>query len=484
MDQYDKGQFNPAAADLNVWPSSYRELKDAKEQAMNIQVIRPLRIAVIGSGISGLSSAWLLSQQHQVTLFEKDDRLGGHSNTVDVTQGAISVAVDTGFIVYNPVNYPNLVRFFQILGVQSHETDMSFGVSLDQGRLEYSGTGLPGLLAQKRNLARPRFWSMLLDLSRFYREAPHYCVDPDTASLTLGELLQREGYGKAFIQDHLLPMGAAIWSTPVDLMLEYPALAFLRFCQNHGLVQLSNRPQWRTVKGGSRSYVSKIEAGLRRRGEVRLNSHIRRIVRSEGQINLEFLHGERETFDHVVLACHANQALQLLHTPSSLEQKLLGAFSYQRNRAVLHSDSSLMPRSKAAWASWNYLATQQHNGQREVSVSYWMNRLQHLPGALPLYVTLNPLREPEPGTVHRSFLYDHPTFSLAALAAQKQLWELQGQQNTWFCGAYFGYGFHEDGLQAGLAVAEELGGRPRPWTLDTPNHRIHVNREARRGLSA
>ncbi len=443
---------------------------------MNIKAIRPLRIAVIGSGISGLSSAWLLSQQHRVTLFEKDDRLGGHSNTVDVPQGAGRVAVDTGFIVYNPVNYPNLVRFFETLGVQSRETDMSFGVSLEQGRLEYSGTGLPGLLAQKRNLARPRFWSMLLDLSRFYRDAAGYCEDPTTASLTLGELLKRERYGNAFVQDHLLPMGAAIWSTPVDLMLEYPALAFLRFCQNHGLVQLNDRPQWRTVTGGSRSYVGKIEAGLRQRGEIRLNSRIHRILRRTGGIELEFLHGERETFDHVVLACHANQALQLLHAPSVMEQQLLGAFSYQRNRAVLHSDPGLMPRSKAAWASWNYLAEQRHGGQREVSVTYWMNRLQHLPSALPLYVTLNPLHEPAPGTVHRSFLYDHPTFSLAALTAQNKLWNLQGRQNTWFCGAYFGYGFHEDGLQSGLAVAEELGGRPRPWTLETPNHRIHVNR--------
>lgn len=446
---------------------------------MNIQAIRPLKIAVIGSGISGLSSAWLLSQQHQVTLFEKDDRLGGHSNTVDVSHGAGNLAVDTGFIVYNPVNYPNLVNFFATLGVQSRETDMSFGVSLDQGRLEYSGTSLQGLLAQKRNLARPRFWSMLLDLSRFYREAPRYCLDAATATLTLGELLQRERYGDAFIQDHLLPMGAAIWSTPVDLMLEYPALAFLRFCQNHGLVQLNNRPQWRTVTGGSRSYVAKVEACLRQRGEVRLNSRIHRIVRTSGGIELEFLHGGRESFDHVVLACHANQALQLLQAPSVTEQKLLGAFSYQRNRAVLHSDSSLMPRNKAAWASWNYLAAQRQSGQREVSVSYWMNRLQHLHNALPLFVTLNPLREPAPDTVHRSFLYDHPTFSLAALAAQHQLWDLQGRHNTWYCGAYFGYGFHEDGLQSGLAVAEELGGLQRPWALDTPNSRIHVSHKLR-----
>ncbi len=441
---------------------------------MNVQAIRPLRIAVIGSGISGLASAWLLSQQHQVTLFEKDDRLGGHSNTVEVPHGEGAVAVDTGFIVYNPVNYPNLVKFLDTLGVSSRETDMSFGLSLDQGRLEYSGCGLAGLFAHKRNLFSPRFWFMLKDLWRFYAAAPGYCTDPETAQLTLGQLLQREQYGAAFIQDHLLPMGAAIWSTPVDMMLEYPALAFLRFCQNHGLVQLSDRPQWRTVSGGSRSYVNKVAAVLRDRGGIRLNSHIRRIVRPAGRIELEFLHGEREIFDHVVLACHANQALALLQSPSVDEQKLLGAFSYQRNRAVLHSDQALMPKRKAAWASWNYLAESMHAPHRDVSVSYWMNRLQHLPDALPLYVTLNPLREPAPGTIHRSFLYEHPTFSLASLAAQEQLWDLQGRHNTWFCGAYFGYGFHEDGLQSGLAVAEALGGIPRPWVLDDPNHRIHV----------
>ncbi|MFC6669171.1 NAD(P)/FAD-dependent oxidoreductase [Marinobacterium aestuariivivens] len=361
---------------------------------------------------------------------------------------------------------------------------MSFSVSLDQGGLEYSGTGLPGLFARRRNLLSPRFWSLIRDLLRFYRASQAYGQDSELAGLTLGQLLQREGYGHAFIDDHLLPMGAAIWSTPVDRMLDYPALAFLRFCQNHGLVQLNDRPQWRTLVGGSRSYVERIERVLQERGEIRLNSRIHRIVRRPGRIELEFMHGEREVFDQVVLACHANQALSLLHNPSSDEQQLLGAFEYQRNRAVLHSDPALMPKRRAAWASWNYLAEGTRPRSREVSVSYWMNRLQHLPASHPLFVTLNPLQEPAPGAIHRSFLYDHPTFSLAALDAQQRLWDLQGERNTWFCGAYFGYGFHEDGLQSGLAVAEALGGIPRPWALDEPNHRIFVPTEKARKSAA
>ncbi|GGO79742.1 NAD/FAD-binding protein [Marinobacterium nitratireducens] len=442
---------------------------------MKVQAIRPLKVAVIGSGISGLSCAWLLSQQHQVTLFEKDDRLGGHSNTVQLKLGNDSTAVDTGFIVYNPVNYPNLVRFFDTLGIESRATEMSFSVSLDGGRLEYSGTGLSGLLAQRRNLVRPQFWSLIRNLLRFYRESSGYCRNPDLAELTLGDLLKQEKYSRAFIDDHLLPMGAAIWSTPVDQMLDYPAQAFLRFCQNHGLVQLSDRPEWRTVTGGSRQYVDRVGAILRQRGDIRLNSRIHRIVRRLGRVELEFLHGEREVYDEVVLACHADQALALLHQPTSDEQQLLGAFEYQRNTAVLHSDPALMPARPGAWASWNYLAEGTQPRSRALSVTYWMNRLQHLPESLPLFVTLNPLREPAEGSIHRSFLYQHPVFNLGALAAQQRLWQLQGHRNTWFCGAYFGYGFHEDGLQSGLAVAEALGGVPRPWTLEAPNDRIHVD---------
>lgn len=443
---------------------------------MKIKAIRPLKIAVIGSGISGLSCAWLLNQQHQVTLFEKDDRLGGHSNTVEVDIAGSRIAVDTGFIVFNPVNYPNLVKLFETLDVASCETEMSFAVSLDRGRLEYSGTSLNGLFAQRGNLLRPRFWTMISDLLRFYRMSADMLSIPAIESITLRELLQQGGYGEAFIRDHLIPMGAAIWSTPADKMLDYPAMSFLRFCQNHGLVQLKDRPQWRTVIGGSREYVSRIAATLD--GNIRLNSHIHRIHRLDGKVILEDLHGGRETFDHVVLACHADQALELLAQPDQQERELLRCFPYQRNRAILHSDTALMPRRRGAWASWNYLADSQAEstqGGSDLSVTYWMNSLQPLKTDTPLLVTLNPLVEPEAGSIHRSFLYDHPVFSLEAIAAQKRLWDLQGVRNTWYCGAYFGYGFHEDGLQAGLAVAEALGGLPRPWQVAEPNGRIHVH---------
>ncbi len=447
---------------------------------MSINVIRPQKIAVIGSGIAGLSAAWLLNKQHQVTLFEKDDRPGGHSNTVSIPKPDGELAVDTGFIVYNPVNYPNLVKFFQALGVPSQKTDMSFGVSMNGGAIEYSGCGLNGVFAQKRNLMRPSHWRMLADLMRFYREAPSLIMDPGVQTQTLGEMLANRGYGNAFIYRHLIPMGAAIWSTPADQMLDYPAVTFLRFCQNHGLVQLKDRPQWRTVNGGSREYVNRV---CRELGDnLRLNSRIHKIHRRSGKTVVEFLHGGSETFDHVVLACHADQALELLAEPGSEEQRLLTAFPYQRNRALLHTDERLMPRRRAAWASWNYLTNSPHNsgGQPDaISVTYWMNSLQHLPPEHPVFVTLNPLEEPTEGKILRSFLYDHPVFNLDSIAAQKELWSLQGRQSTWFCGAYFGYGFHEDGLQSGLAVAEQLGGLRRPWDLDKPNSRIHVQDNSR-----
>lgn len=441
---------------------------------MNVKVIRPLKIAVIGSGISGLSCAWLLNQHHNVTLFEKDDRPGGHSNTVAVDYpDGTRIDVDTGFIVFNPVNYPNLVKFFDHLEVESLETEMSFAVSLNQGEVEYSGTDLNGLFAQRRNLFKPSFWMLIKDLLRFYKESDSMATNPATANMSLGELLKHHGYGEAFIQQHLIPMGAAIWSTPAKQMLEYPAQTFLRFCQNHGLVQLKDRPQWRTVKGGSRVYVQKIVDAL---GEnLRLNQHIHKIHRHNGKVILEDLHGRRETFDHVVLACHADQSLEMLAEPTVDEQQLLRHFPYQRNRAILHNDPALMPKRKAAWASWNYLAEGQEHSTDTLSVTYWMNRLQHLPEEKPLFVTLNPLSEPKEGSICRSYLYDHPAFTLESIQAQESLWNLQGVKNTWFCGAWFGYGFHEDGLQSGLAVAERLGGIKRPWSLDNPNSRIHVH---------
>jgi len=441
---------------------------------MNIASIRPKRIAVIGSGISGLSCAWLLNKAHDVTLYEKDDRLGGHSNTVTCDIQGKQVDVDTGFIVFNPPNYPNLVKLFETLKINTCETDMSFAVSINQGALEYSGTGLSGLLAQKRNMIKPSFWQMVRELLRFYNDANTMLAQSDINKLTLGELLHQHNYGDAFIYNHLLPMGAAIWSMPVEKMLNYPASSFLRFCKNHGLAQLKDRPQWKTVIGGSHCYVNKIADSLQ--NKIRLNSRIHKVIRCDDHVIIEDLHGKREYYDDIVLACHSDQALALLEAPTDDEKRLLNHFPYQRNKAYLHTDPSLMPKRKAVWSSWNYISTGQRDQSQEVSVTYWMNQLQPLNTEQPLFLSLNPLKDPQDGSIIRTFFYDHPEFSQGALNMQKELWQLQGKKRTWFCGAYFGYGFHEDGLQAGLAVAEQLGGIPRPWTLEDKNSRIFVSK--------
>ncbi|QQD18151.1 FAD-dependent oxidoreductase [Spongiibacter nanhainus] len=434
----------------------------------------PLNIAVVGSGIAGMSCAWLLQRSgHQVTLFEQDNRLGGHSNTVDIDTSVGKVAVDTGFIVFNERCYPNLVPLFDHLGVPYRATTMSFGVSINNGDLEYAGSDSLGtLFAQKRNLLRPRFWRMIRDLLRFYRNSCQWLAELDEHT-TLGELLAREKFGPGFCDDHLLPMGAAIWSTPADAMLDYPAKAFLRFCDNHGLLQLKDRPQWQTVVGGSREYVKRITAPLA--DNIRLNCGIEAVTRYADRVELRDVHGNNHRFDHLVMAGHADQTLSALTDASFEERRLLGAFRYEANRAVLHRDPALMPKRDAAWACWNYLSDAGHNG---LSVSYWMNALQHLPCNEPVIVTLNPLREPRPDCVYQSFNYHHPVFDKRALAAQQQLWSLQGQNRTWYCGSYFGAGFHEDGAQSGLAVAEQLGQTRRPWSVDNPNSRIVVTEAA------
>ncbi|MFB9886076.1 NAD(P)/FAD-dependent oxidoreductase [Balneatrix alpica] len=426
------------------------------------------KIAVIGSGITGLSCAWWLSRFHDVTLFEKDDRFGGHSNTVDV-QG---VPVDTGFIVFNERCYPNLVQLFKQLGVQTQPTTMSFSVSMQlanqHGALEYAGTNLAGLFAQPSLAFKPAYWRMLRDILRFYKEADWWRQSlPE--EVTLGMLLQQGKYGEWFRDAHLIPMGAAIWSTPAAKMLDYPAQTFLRFCENHGLLQLKDRPQWHTVVGGSRSYVQAI---LQQLGDTaRCNRGVRRVRRLPGKVLVEDWQGDQWHFDQVVMACHADQSLQLLEDVTLEERQVLAPFKYERNLAILHSDSRLMPKRQKAWASWNYLG-QGQGEEAKVAVTYWMNALQHLPSHEPLLVTLNPPEEPR--RVHASFLYDHPLFDRHALRAQPRLWDVQGLHRTWFCGAWCGYGFHEDGLQAGLAVAEAISGQQRPWAHRPEQDRIQL----------
>jgi predicted NAD/FAD-binding protein len=424
-----------------------------------------LDVAVVGSGISGLSAAWLLSKKHRVSLFEADNRLGGHSHTVD----AAGLAVDTGFIVFNENTYPNLTALFDHIGVATKRSDMSFAVSLDDGRLEYSGTGLLGLFAQGRNAISPRFWLMLRDLVRFYREAPRNVAA--LGMITLDEYLDVAGYGDSFRNDHLYPMAAAIWSTPAANIGAYPAASFIRFCQTHGLLKLAGRPVWRTVAGGSRSYVQILSKGI---PEVVSNYPVNAIVRAKDGVEILGRDGHRRRFDRVVIAAHADQALGMLADPSEEEQRLLGAFDYIVNDTVLHSDTRLMPQRRRVWSSWNYM-TREDADSRRLAVTYWMNRLQGIESDRPLFVTLNPHREIEAGAILKQMRYSHPRFDARAMQAQKELWSLQGRRSTWFCGAYFGAGFHEDGLQAGLAVAEALGGMRRPWTVPEESGRIHLH---------
>jgi len=424
-----------------------------------------LNIAVIGSGISGLSAAWLLSKGHKVTVFESDHRIGGHSNTVD----AGSQPVDTGFIVYNEPTYPNLTAMFTHLGVPTKPAEMTFAVSLDEGRLEYSGTGLSGLFAQRRNLVSPRFWVMLRDLVRFYKQAPR-----DVSRLpliSLNDYLEMGKYGAAFRDDHLYPMAAAIWSTPAARVGDYPAEAFVSFCANHGLLKIIGRPVWRTVDGGSRAYVRRLTQSFT--DHIVTGQPVHHIKRVDGGVEITHGAGSVSQFDHVMIATHADQALAMLDDPSPSERELLGAFRYSRNEAILHSDSALMPKSRRVWSSWNYM-TSCEGSAKQLSVTYWMNRLQDIPDTNPLFVTLNPIKPPLASKIIRREIYEHPVYDVPAIAARDRLWSLQGARNTWFCGAYFGAGFHEDGLQAGLAAAEALGGIRRPWTVPGESSRIRV----------
>jgi hypothetical protein len=416
-----------------------------------------------------MSAAWLLSRRHDVTLYEAESRLGGHSHTVDAPVVGGVLPVDMGFIVYNEANYPNLSALFAYLGVATKPSNMGFSVSLDGGRIEYGGDSLPALFAQGRNLVSPRFWSMLSDLVRFYREAPAHACVLHSRMTSLGDYLDAQGYGGAFQNDHLLPQAAAIWSASVKDIRAFPAAAFIRFCDNHGLLKILNRPLWRTVEGGSRAYVAALTAPLA--GNIRQGAPVTAIRRIDGAVLVRDASGRFDRFDHVVIAAHADQGLALLADPTREERGILGAFAYGRNRAVLHSDPSLMPARCKTWSAWNYIGGA---GDEGLCVTYWMNRLQDLPRTSPLFVTLNPVREPDPARVIRTEIYDHPLFDAPAMRAQERLWSLQGQGNTWWCGSYFGSGFHEDGLQAGLAVAEALGGVRRPWAVAGESDRIHL----------
>jgi len=428
------------------------------------------QIAIVGTGIAGLSAAWLLSRYHSVTVFERAGWSGGHANTRRIVLDGRETPVDTGFIVYNERNYPNLVALFRHLGVETKAGDMSFAVSLDGGRLEYSSDVPRGLFGQPQNIVRPRFWSMIGDLRRFYAAAPADLAAGALTGLTLGQYLDRGSYGREFAEDHLLPMGAAIWSSNAEDMRAYPAEAFVRFFDSHGLLQLRDRPRWRTVAGGSRTYVDRLTAPFAE--HIRLDRGVSSITRHPRGVSIVDERGVRTEFDHVVIAGHANEALAMLADPTPDETALLGAIPYTRNRTYLHKDPAQMPRRRNVWASWNYMAISGDRRPGPPRVSYWLNRLQDLDRREDAFITLNPAETPANAVAR--FDYDHPMFDSGALAAQPELWSLQGRNRTWFCGSYFGFGFHEDALQSGLAVAEELGELSRPWSVPEPSGRIHV----------
>ncbi|MFM0170216.1 NAD(P)/FAD-dependent oxidoreductase [Paraburkholderia sediminicola] len=417
---------------------------------------RGSRVAVIGAGISGLASAYLLARTHRVTLFESAGYLGGHTNTVDVTLDGHTHPVDTGFLVFNDRTYPNLIALFAELGVRSHPSDMTFSVSLDDGRLEWAGTSLNTVFAQRRNLFSPTFIGMLRDIVRFNGSAQRNLELAIQTRASMGELLTEGGYGGAFQRQYLLPMAAAIWSSATTDILAFPATTFLRFCLNHALLQVNRRPQWKTVVGGGREYVQRIASTL---DDVRIGTAVRGVRRGADGVDV-FTDTGTERFDALVLTTHAPTTLRLLEDADRDERGVLAAVRYQPNVAVLHTDTNLLPRRRRVWSAWNYLGSRGIDGMHPVCVSYLVNQLQPLPFSTPLVVTLNPVTQPAPGTELRRFIYDHPLFDLAAIDAQYRLPSLQGKRRTWFAGAWTGYGFHEDGLKSALRVAADFDASP------------------------
>lgn len=420
-----------------------------------------VRVAIVGSGIAGLSAAHHLQAHAQVSLFEAGDHFGGHANTVDITlpgaHGPCTHGVDTGFLVYNERTYPGLISLFEQLGIETAHSDMSFSVQApwgDSGVLEWNGADLNTVFAQRRNLFRPRFWWLLRDILRFNRLATGLAKSYDDGALMqpLQSFLDQHGFGNTFRDAYLLPMLGCIWSCPTAQMLEFPAATMVRFCDNHGLLQVNDRPQWFTVKGGSQHYVKAVTSRV---ANKHLRTPVLSVERDADGVTLHTVSGSQR-FDQVVLACHADQALQTLAAPSADEQSVLSAIRFQDNLAVLHTDTSVMPDRKLAWAAWNYQRLSDTPERSGVCLHYWLNKLQPLPFSQDVFVSLNPLTDIDPSQVLGQFHYTHPVFDLAAIQAQRRMGPLQGQQHTWFAGAWMGYGFHEDGYKAGRAAAQGI----------------------------
>lgn len=414
-----------------------------------------MRIAIIGTGISGLGAAYLLQHEHELVVYEKNAYVGGHSRTIDVPVEHGVLPVDTGFIVFNDWNYPHLFGLFDHLKVPYQKSDMSFGVSINQGWLEYSSGGL---FAQRSNLIRPQYWRMLFDVFKFNKQALAY-IDRDP-SISLGDCLEKLNMGTWFKRYYILAMGAAIWSCPVETIMQFPAQTFLRFFKNHGLLSINHRPQWYTVTGGSREYKSRLIQSFE--AQIRLNNGAVSVVHQDDEIQVTDQHGDTQAFDHVIFACHADEALQMMAQPSADEADILSHFKYQSNQIIVHSDVSFMPQHQQCWASWVYLSEQQEDKSNGVSLSYWMNNLQSLDTKIPIIITLNPARRPKEALIIDEHHFTHPIFDYHAIVSQSKIQRIQGKRNFWFCGAYQRYGFHEDGLLSAVNVVKALGGSI-PW---------------------
>lgn len=434
----------------------------ANAQTIAASIPSGQKVAIIGSGISGLAAAWFLSQSHQVTLFEQSEKLGGHTNTVTIEVDGQTKRVDTGFIVFNRPNYPNLTAMLEHLKVETIKTQMSFSASIDQGKLEYSGNNLNTLFAQRSNLLKVAHWKMILQILRFNKQAKSDLKLRQNLDLSLGEYLSLHHFDQHMQHAYLLPMAAAIWSCPVETMMKFPAGSFLQFFENHGLLNVEDRPQWETIKGGAQTYI---DAVLERADfEVHTNHPVVSVEETEHGLAV-FVEGKEgkapQIFDHVVFASHGDQSYRLLSAPLQAHFNPLKIFQYQENIAYLHSDSALMPKRKLAWASWNYLRDTSQPEER-VAVTYWMNLLQSIDAVPPILVTLNPINPPAVDKTYRKISYEHPVFDLPAMQAQQRIQSMQGERNIWFCGAYLGYGFHEDGLSSAVNLAN-LWGEKLPW---------------------
>lgn len=420
-------------------------------------------IAIVGAGISGLTAAWLLAPTARVSLYEAADYIGGHSNTVDITLKGRQFAVDTGFLVHNNVTYPNLIQLFKALNINTYPSEMTFSVRHDAAKLEWAGSSLLTLFGQLKNLFRPAFWRMIQDILKLNRDAPRLLEQVRGSTLTLGELLAQEGYSRELMEWYLLPMGAAIWSSPMEDMTAFPAETFLQFCLNHGLLQVSNRPQWRSIEGCSRAYVAAMVADIRKLGsEVFAGTSVASILRHEDRVDLTLGNGQSVRADYVVMATHTDQSLAMLSDASAEETRVLSAVKYQANTAYLHGDTQLMPKRKRLWSAWNYLR-QSADPKVPVAVTYWLNKLQNIGTNEPIFVTLNPEQPPEQTKTWQVIEYAHPLLDTAAYEAQQRLPSLQGQRRTYFAGAWTRYGFHEDGHRSGIAVAKLLGATV-PWS--------------------